>query len=223
VIIALICSRTPLENELKAASFFRGDVECFSAHRVQEACVMAIAAHPDLVVVDRDLPGADELIRTLREEAATRRVPIVVTAHGDFAVEDVSLLSAGANAVLRFPPGPEWDARLARLTHVAARTETRLPVELVLRGAGANGSRLAEEARTLNLSASGMLVETVGEVPARVGESVAFTLRLPGSRPIMGRARVQRKPAPSQMGLEFVALEEDGSQRIRRIVTRPAA
>jgi DNA-binding response OmpR family regulator len=223
VIIALVCSPKPLENELKAVSFFRGDVECFAAHRVQEARVMAIAARPSLVVVDRELPGGEELIASLREEPATRRVPIVVVARGEFAVEDVSLLSAGANAVLRFPPGPEWDERLARLVHVAARTEARLPVELVLRGPGPGAPRVLEEARTVNLSASGMLVETVGEVAARVGESVAFTLRPPGSRPIVGRARVQRKAGESQVGLEFLALEEDGSQRIRRIVTRAAA
>lgn len=223
MITALVCAAGPLENELKAVSFFRGDVECFAAHRVQEARVMAVAARPDLVVVDRDLPGADELISSLRDEPSTRRVPIVVTAHGDFCVEDVSLLSAGANAVLRFPPGPEWDERLARLTHVAARTEARLPVELVVRGSGPGAPRALEEARTVNLSASGMLVETVGEVAARVGESVTFTLRPPGGRPIVGRARVQRKAEGSQVGLEFLALEEDGSQRIRRIVTRAAA
>ena len=184
---------------------------------------MAIAARPDLVVVDRDLPGAEELIASLREEPSTRRVPIVVTARGEFAVQDVSLLSAGANAVLRFPPGPEWDERLARLTHVAARAEARLPVELALRGPGPGAQRVLEEACTLNLSASGMLVETVGDVAAQVGESVAFMLRSPGARPIVGRARVQRRAGASQVGLEFVALEEDGSQRIRRIVTRPAA
>lgn len=184
---------------------------------------MAIAARPNLVVVDRDLPGAEELVHALRDEPATRRVPIVVTARGEFSVCDVSLLSAGANAVLRFPPGPEWDERLARLTHTAARAEARLPVELVLRSPGPGAPRVFEEACTVNLSASGMLVETAGEVAARVGESVAFKLHPPGARPIGGRARVQRRPAASLIGLEFLALEADGSQRIRRLVGRPAA
>lgn len=223
MIVALVCSRTPLENELKGASFFRGDVDFLSANRLQEAQVLAVAGHPDLVLVDRDFAGAEELIHALREEAATRRIPIVVTARGEFSVADVSLLSAGANAVLRFPPGPEWDERLARLTHVAARAEARLQVELVLRGPGPAAPRVLEEACTLNLSASGMLVETVGEIATRVGESVAFTLHPPGARPIVGRARVQRRPGPSQLGLEFLALDEDGSQRIRRLVTRKAA
>jgi len=223
MILVLVCSQGLLENELKTVSFFRGDVDCLVAHRVQEAHVLAIAAHPGLVVVDRELPGAEELIRGLREEPATRRVAIVVAAHGEFCVDDVVLLSSGANAVLRFPAGPEWDERLARLTHVAARAETRLPVELVLRGAAAASPRVLEEARTLNLSASGMLVETVGEIQTRIGEIVAFTLRPTGGRTIAGRARVPRRPAPSQLGLEFLALEEDGSQRIRRIVGGRAA
>ena len=220
MIIALVCSHAPLENELKAVSFFRGDVECVAAHRVQEARVMAIAARPDLVVVDRDLPGADELITSLRDEPSTRRVPIVVIARGDFSVEDVSLLSAGANAVLRLPPSPEWDSRIEEILDVPTRKETRVPVSLTFE------ARFRTErvpGRVLNLSATGMLVECSASLA--VGSQITFNFEMSGfetsTGEVEGKGRVVREAGPDRYAVLFTSIDEVGRELLRRFLLVP--
>src|SRR5438552_19175874 len=139
---ALICSQQDLQPELGHTVLWRTGIERHVATRIEDARMMAVAAKPDIVVVDRDLPRADQLIASLREDPSTRRLSIAIVARGDLDPVDVALLAAGANAILRLPPGPAWGARPVPLLHVRARRLARLPVALRVAalGTGAGGA-----------------------------------------------------------------------------------
>src|SRR5438093_2132090 len=134
---ALICSQEDLQPELGQTLLWRGGIERHVATRLEEARMMAVAAKPDIVVVDRDLPRADKLVAALRDDPSTRRLSIAIVARGDLDPSELELLEAGANAILRLPPGPDWDERLLRLLDIPAPPRAPLPGAL---GVGAHRS-----------------------------------------------------------------------------------
>src|SRR5882762_1595241 len=160
---ALICSQADLQPELGHTVLWRAGIERHVARRLEEARTMAVAARPDVVVIDRDLPRAYELVAALREDPGTRRVSIAIVARGDLDPAELALLDAGANAILRLPPGPDLDERLVRLLDVPVRREARLRVEL---GVDTLGTGVGERvpAHAVNLSRSGILIETAVEL-----------------------------------------------------------
>lgn len=212
--VALICSPEDLQPELGHTVLWRTGIERHVATRLEEARMMAVAAKPDIVVVDRDLPRADQLIAGLREDPATRRLSIAVVARGDMDPAEVELLEAGANAILRLPPGPDWDERLMRLLDVPVRREARLPVEF---GVDTFGSGVAERfpAQALNLSRSGILIETSADLG--IGDELELEFPLDGET-VMGRGRVVRHGPPQRFGVQFAPLPEWAAQRIERFV-----
>ena len=73
---ALICSQEDLQPELGHTVLWRTGIERHVATRLEDARTMAVAVRPDIVVVDRDLPGSYELIVALREDPSLRRVAL---------------------------------------------------------------------------------------------------------------------------------------------------
>jgi CheY-like chemotaxis protein len=203
---ALICSATDLETELSGTLLFRDDMERHFAPRLEEAQMLALAARPDVVIVDRDLPRAEKLVSSLRQDPATRRLSVVIVARGDFDPGEVNLLEAGANAILRLPAGPDWDARLIRLVGVPARKDARFPVQFHVTG---RWGIETVPALAINLSLHGMLVETHVEIT--IGDEIGLLFRLPGGQvSVLGTGRIVRQAGPTQMGLEFTRLEAPG-------------
>jgi CheY-like chemotaxis protein len=216
---ALICSQEDLQPELGHTVLWRTGIERHIATRLEDARTMAVAARPDIVVVDRDLPRADELIATLREDPGTRRVSIAIVARGDLDPSELALLQAGANAILRMPPGPDWDERLMRLLDVPVRREARLPVEV---GVDTLGTGVGERvpAQAVNLSRSGILIETA--VDLGVGDELELEFSLEGEG-VLARGRVVRRGAPRLFGVQFAPLPEYAAVTIRRFVGSPEA
>ncbi len=58
----LIYAGSDLESDLRRTLFWREDLERYVAERVDEARMLALSAEPHVVVVDLDLPGADQLV-----------------------------------------------------------------------------------------------------------------------------------------------------------------
>jgi CheY-like chemotaxis protein len=213
--VALLCSRTDLAGELGHTLLWRSDFERQTASDSLKARSLALAAHIDLVIVDRDLPGAEGLIATLRQEPMTRGAAIVVMARGDFASSELALLEAGANAVLRLPADWEWDARLLRLLDVPARKNVRFPVRFALETLGRGGEAIP--AMALNLSLHGMLMESSVEVD--IGDDLRLWLRLPETAtPVGGKGRVVRRAAATRYGVEFAEFEPGGLARLESFI-----
>ena len=211
---ALICALDSLEGDLGATMLYRSNVERQVVHTADEAKAAARRLQPEIVLVDRDLPGAAELVKALRDDTSTRRLSVVALARGDFASSELGLLEAGVNAVLRLPPTGDWDDRLFRLMHVPVRREVRVPVRLQLDlGFGARGEHFAATAR--NLSVNGLLVETNHLL--QVGDDLAFTLELPDGRgSVVGTATVVRHAsAAAQFGIELATVKGDGRVKLK--------
>ena len=216
MVSVLICTHSELEKELGHTLLWRSDVERHVVGRMEEARMMALAARPSLVVVDRELPWAGRLISALREDPSTRNLSIVVVARGDFDPGEVELLESGANAILRLPLEFEGDERLERLLHVPVRKEARFSVSFRVDTYAADAGG-PEPALALNLSQSGMLMEVTGDL--HVGEPIQMEFPLGEEPPpVQTHGRVVRVAAHSQYGIEFTDVDADVSTRIRHFI-----
>jgi DNA-binding response OmpR family regulator len=208
-----------LGDDLHGTLLWRDGLERHLASRFDEALMLAVAVHPRLVVVDRDLPQVQRLVESLRGDAATRDVSIALFARGPMEDREIQLLAAGANAVLRLPAGPEWDVRLAALLSVAPRRAVRLPVRLEFE---ARSAMEVVGGTVLNISASGMLVETRARL--EVGADLDFSFVLATDAPhLEGSGQVVRVAGPRRFGVRFYGLEGDGQERVRAFVARRRA
>ena len=211
----LVCSHGDVKKDLGGTLLWRDDIERQVVIKMDEALLLAVAAKPRLVVIDRDLPWAERAITALRADPATRGLSLVVMARGDFDPAEVELLEAGANAILRLPAGPEWNERLQRLMDVPARKEARFPVSF---GVEASSAGEAANAQALNLSASGMLLETAA--PLGMQDEVQLQFRLPPAPDqLKVEGQVVRQAAPSQFGVEFRRIGPEVARRIQRFLS----
>ena len=208
----LICSPSALSGQLSHTVLWRHDVERYEARGYEQALSMAVAAQPDLTLIDRELPRAADLVRSLRIDAKTRRTSLVVVADGDFDPREVDLLEAGANAILRLPANGHWDERLDRLLNIPARREARFDVRFSVEATLAGGVATGE---LVNLSAHGMLLET--KAPVAVGDWMVFRFQLP-SAVVTGRGRVVRLAGAGRYGVVFESLEGSGRAHIEDFI-----
>jgi hypothetical protein len=175
----------------------------------------AIRDRPALTLLERDLRWAADFIREVREDTETRKTSIAVYAGGDMDPVEMDLMSAGANAVLRLPAGPEWDKRLSRLVQVAPREAVRVPVFVEVETGSSVRTTLGT---SVNLSESGILIQSQA---LDLGSELTFAVRLPGAAdPVRGRARVVRVGPEESFGLEFTEISGDCVELIRAFVTR---
>ena len=214
MIRAVIVSAGDLSKDLADTLLFRSNVERSSATDLAEVKRLAEDARPDVIVIDAEVPGAVTIVSGLRGDALTRPVAIVALSRSDFGADHLSLLSAGVNAILPLPPGPNWDDRLMRLIHAPARRSTRLPIDLAIEG-GLRGG-LSFEARALNISTNGLLIEC--RQTLEIGDDLRLDLELPEGGQVRARGTVVRYTPPTQYGVEITSAEGDGRQRIKRWV-----
>lgn len=212
----LICAPDPLFDELHGTLLWRTGIERHVASRFEDALTIAVAARPELIAIDCDMPQAERLIENLRGDPITRQVSIVVLARGEFESGELRFLEAGANAILRMPPGPEWDERLGPLMQVPVRRRARIPVCLQFE-AKQTGRIGTAHGLILNISLTGMLVETSHAL--EVGDDVDFSFRLTESAPpVVGCAQVVRVAGNVRYGMRYYGLEGDAGERVRRFV-----
>ncbi len=207
MIAVLLCAPGSLDAELRQSVLYRRDVQRRWARNAAEAQGQASAKRPDIVVVDSALPGAATLVAELREDPRMQELPIVALAREELA--ELELIEAGASAVLRLPPSPDWDTRLFSLMkNVPVRREARVPISLHLT------AEVPTAALVVNLSANGMRVLCLRRL--QVGDDLHFSFHLPG-RPdvIQGAAKVVRELEMNQYGIELVRVDGEGQRLIR--------
>jgi DNA-binding response OmpR family regulator len=214
---ALILAPEPLDAELADTVLWRQNVERYEAISLEQARHLVSGGRPDILIVDQRMPNAPAIVAQLRQHPQTRGVSIVALARGDFEPAEIALLEAGANAILRLPPGEDWDDRLERLIHVPLRRASRFSVHVQI------DSRLEVAGRifpvtAVNLSVNGMLVESAQGL--RVGDDVQFAFRLPQSDDVVaGMGTVVREAGPpGQFGVELTHVQGDGRVRIKLYV-----
>lgn len=214
----LIYALEGLPEVLKKTLLWRDDVERQIVHQAQDVLTRAVPPLPNLLLIDGKAPGGERLVQELRANAATRGLSIAVLARGEFSPNELGLMAAGANAILRLPVDRDWDDRLATLMSVAPRRAARLAVSLQFEAEG--GYEVQTVAGTvLNLSERGMLVET--DAALGVGTDIDFKIHLQDRpAPLAGRGHVIRQQAMNRCGVQFYGLEPDGLERVRRFVKK---
>ncbi|MBD8872044.1 response regulator [Rhodanobacter sp. DHB23] len=107
--------------------------EVFKAEDGESALALARSEHPALVFLDIVLPGMSgfEVLRTLRREAATRDVPIVMISGNVQATEQFYVQRYGADDFMKKPFGREEVferiCQLVLASRLPARTSTVKP------------------------------------------------------------------------------------------------
>jgi hypothetical protein len=207
-------------QDLGSSPFWRSGVERVIVQRADQAFAAAGKSRLALIVIERDLPQAEALIAKLRGEPATRAVSIVIVARGDMDSNELGLLTAGGNAVLRLPPDQSWDKRVERLLRVPTRKQTRFPVALAFE-ARFGTERVA--GKLANVSQTGMLIES--DVALPIGTPLDFDFHLPGFESavadIKGSGRVVRLAGHGRFGVEFTTIQGIGAELLRRYLLVP--
>ena len=216
----LICATDAVQRELASSPLGRDGFERQLTSAPEQALAALGTGRLALVVVDRDVAGAEALIAQIRNNTATRTISILVVARGDMQSEELGLIAAGANAVLRLPHTPDWDARIARLIKVPARKTTRVPV---LMGFEARFGVETVTGHLLNISQTGMLVETSSNMA--VGDDLEFSFQLHGfessTGEVRGQGRVVRLAGKGRYGIEYVSVDDSGREKLRRFLLVP--
>lgn len=184
-----------------------------------EACSRCAARRFDLVLVRYPLP--DIMMRTLVDElraggSPSRDAPLLILTIPDMQVEAKLQVEGGPFRVLSQRERPEMlHEAVAQLLALAPRRAPRIVTRLRLDLAEGIDER---EARVVNVSASGMLVDGAGLVPVATRCSFEFSLDRE-SRPIRGRADVVRHTRPGRekvrgFAVAFNDFEGEGAQQL---------
>jgi hypothetical protein len=213
--LALICSESPLLEDLSDTPLGRRDVERRVAVTLEEAQSLALHGRPSLIVVDRDVAWAQRLIKIVREQIQQRDVAVVVAARGAPTPFEKDLISLGADVILRLPGGTAWDEHIDRLLALPTRRDIRVPIQMHL---DAQVGDDLVEATILNLGLRGMLIHC--SVPLEMGQEIEFAFNVPEENLLItGSGRVARQASPTQYGVEFLRLEPEDRERLRRLVS----
>jgi uncharacterized protein (TIGR02266 family) len=177
---------------------------------------------PNLVMFGFDLfdMSAPEFCRAIREDEETKMISLLFV--GDRTNEDQGqqCIEAGCNDVIYRPlQRDELDDKISRLTKIPSRRQLRTltRVEVSLENAG----RFIM-CRSMNISATGMLLETEHMLPGET--QVRLQFYLPGeSRPVQVIVEVLRsefKGNVARYGVRFVDLAREARDQIERYVQR---
>ena len=200
----------------------RRDTMILTALAGSEGLQKARAEQPHLIIFGFDLfdMTAPEFCREIRNDETTKNASLLLIAdkthpdHGDLC------LSAGCNDVIFRPiQRRELDSKVEKLTAIPVRrqlrTITKIEVSLEKNGRFVLG-------RSMNISASGMLLEVDKMLP---GEgAVRLHFYLPGDpKPMQLKAEVLRADfsgGTPRYGVKFSELHDGERERIERYVHR---
>jgi DNA-binding response OmpR family regulator len=146
-LLALIAERDADTRRMYADFLTLSDCRIEQADDGRDALAKVFSYQPDIVVTEAQLPGINgfELVALLRQDTATRCMPIVMVT-GEALTADVQRAeTAGADAVFAKPCHPETlFAEIQRLVHLSAELRER--------------SRATRERLHHQLTRSGMLL-----------------------------------------------------------------
>ncbi len=187
-----------------------------------EALKIARDEDPHLIMFGYDLfdMAAPEFCRHIREDEITRDISLLFVCDRADEQNAALCIEAGCNDVIYRPlQRNELDTKIAKLTTIPARrqlrTLTRVEVSLDNQGRFVLG-------RSLNVSATGMLIETERVLPGEGPLQLQFYL--PGeAQPVKVTVDVLRSEFAGTMaryGVRFMNLEREAREQIERYVQR---
>ena len=216
--VALICSNRSLSRDLQSTVLYRAGIERIETNSIQDAQTKLGGGGISLLVIHRNVSGVENLIRAVRKSSAQKKISIVVISEDDFDPSEVEVLEAGANAILRLPPGDDFNDRLSRLMDVPARKDVRLPVRLQVVATSGFGATVPVLA--LNISSSGILVESNHGL--EMGDEVNISFRFEESGEIFSaNAHVSRNAGPNRYGARFDTISKGAEALSAFLASQP--
>jgi CheY-like chemotaxis protein len=103
------------------------EFEVLTAENGEKGCAMALSEHPDIILMDLEMPVVDgwEATRRLKDDAQTRDIPIIALSAHALAGEREKALAAGCD---EFDTKPiEFDRLVATLRRVLAARKGGTP------------------------------------------------------------------------------------------------
>jgi len=177
---------------------------------------------PHLIIFAFDLfdMTAPEFCREIRGSEQTRTISLLLVCDRDAQDHGDQCLSAGANDVIYRPlQRRDLDEKVERLTSIPVRRQLRTITKIEV-SVEKNGRFVL--ARSLNISANGMLVEVDRVLPGE--DNVRLHFFLPGDpKPLQVNAEILRAEFSGTMakyGLKFVNLNSEERERIEHYVHR---
>ena len=127
-LVALIADRDAETRRMYAEFLALSDCRIEQAEDGRDALAKVFSRQPDVVVTETQLPGINgfELCALLRQDTATRSIPIVLVTGETVDIDVERAESAGADAVLTKPcPPATLFAEIQRLVHLSADLRER--------------------------------------------------------------------------------------------------
>jgi uncharacterized protein (TIGR02266 family) len=195
----------------------------------------AVAAVPDAILLDGELPDLDsiEICRQLRADPVTEAIPVILLpardkpdAPGGAGEASAAEASAAVYIPASIDPGRLLNVvNVVLTTPLSRRATPRAPVAL---GVDYRYGDCQGTATTLNLSEGGMFI-VVPDPPA-VGTRLRVQFAVPDCEPWEATAEVMwvrhpeaQHPYPPGMGVQFVELPAEARPRIADFVARQLA
>lgn len=198
----------------------RADFQIFTARSARNALEIHAREHMDLIVTDLNMPvmNGDEMVRLIRSDPQMKHVSVIIIA--SLKKTDMErCASCGANDCITRPLDPKkLFEKISRLLDVPERRAVRVLIKVTVKG------NLGIEpffGSTLNISASGLLLETE-KILAR-GDIVTCSFFLPDSERILADCEVMRVAKRERQflyGLRFIELTEKDKDSIEGFINR---
>lgn len=190
----------------------------------EEAVALAAAKPFDLVVFDSEpeqlsLPELVEKLRT--SDSASREGSLLVVSTSETAEDARALIGRGVNRVVTLDMTEEIiDQHVADLLDIAPRAAIRVAAKLTT---VIDDGTVEVVARTANISATGVLLETAAVF--KIGQVVSFEfLTRGGSDMVAGEGTVVRRAVAERggvdgVGVRFLRLHGDGRRQIEAMLS----
>ncbi len=198
--------------EMEKTFLNRKNYRIFTATSGEEAIRIHRKEKVDLILLDFYMPGmrGDEVCRKIRCDDELKNVSIIMVTSSSRR-EDVEVCQlSGANDYITKPLNPkELIRKMTRLLNIPKRKEERVLVKVCIEG---KDHYFTFFGNTVDISMTGMLMETEDGVEVDKGESLMLFLPLPNRENLLrlkGRVVREAKKIPegiARYGLQFMDL-----------------
>jgi CheY-like chemotaxis protein len=176
----LVAVRAEWQARLADSVLWRNGLEWVNAEDAATAYDIARASKPRLVLLDAQDPDVRDAMLRFRKDKSTRNTAIVVLLRVAASGRADEMKKGGANAVLTEQDDAHaWDECFEKLLGTPPRRELRVPVVLTIWARPEEGAGASVVGDSVNLSVSGVLVETAG--PLAIGTMLNLSFRLPAA------------------------------------------
>jgi DNA-binding response OmpR family regulator len=167
----------------------------------------------DGIIVDLDLPGAQDLIHSIRQGLSNQNAVVFACLPG--GTKSPAAAVTGATFFLQHPLTPESVASRVSAAQGSMLQERRryfrYPLSLAVR-VTSNG--VEQRAMMTNLSEAGMALRTTKAVQRP--EIVEFVFKLPSGDSIAGKGMIAWANSEGMAGVKFQILRDDGQQILQK-------